>query len=194
MHAQKFARVAVENKFQHALVVATNLSARTFGITRHANFIGHQILGQFLFGGSNHAQLGHGINSIGPIFWNSNVWQTKHVARSNAALLVTGCRQSRRANHITRRVDIFNRGAVALIHFNSSALIRGKTHRLQIQTLNVALTPRAGQHHIRHNHLATFHFNGHSGLGSNRATDAGHFFIQAESHAFFAHLMHKLVH
>ena len=130
MHAQKFARVAVENKFQHALVVATNLSARAFGIARHANFIGHQLLGEFLFGGPHHAQLGHSINSIGPIFCNSHVRQTKHVARRNAALFVTGGRQAWRANHIARRVDIFNRGAVALIHFNSSTLIRGKTHRL----------------------------------------------------------------
>ena len=40
MHAQKFARIAVENKFQHALIVTATLSARTFGIPRHANFIG----------------------------------------------------------------------------------------------------------------------------------------------------------
>ncbi len=64
VHAQNFARFAVEDQLQPAGGVAADLAARGFAIVGDAHFVGHVFVGQLLFVLADEGNFGNGVNAV----------------------------------------------------------------------------------------------------------------------------------
>ena len=65
VHAQQFARLAMENQLEPAGGIAANLAARGLSIVGQAHFVRRVLLGQLFFGLPDERNLGDGVNAVG---------------------------------------------------------------------------------------------------------------------------------
>ncbi len=124
MNSKETHILGVEEKFQKTLMVTDDKSSGVVGVGRATDHVRNALGAQRLLGFPRAGALGNGVDAKRQNTGDAGlVFEVKSVAHRDAALLHGSRGQRRKANNITRRVDVGDIGLVVLVHFQQTAFI-----------------------------------------------------------------------
>ncbi|MNM94455.1 hypothetical protein D3C81_1068590 [compost metagenome] len=176
----------MEQDLQHADPLVGDLRARHALEERLAHFVGHLRRGQLLLGLADRADFRKRVDAGRHVIDEAPAVVLDDIARRRTPLVVRRTGQARPADHIARRIDVGNRGAVVLVHLDLPTAVDLDADVLQAQAIGVAGAAVTPQQRIRLDLLARLQVQDHAVF---QAFDAVVFLVVTDQHVVVAQVI-----
>src|ERR1700682_3791822 len=154
VHAQQFKRFRIKQKLQQTLIVPQHLPFRQFRVARQTALIRSLAARQLFLGGAYHRYFRNGVDAIRNQIRRQPVGLAEHVTTRKPPLLHRSTSQRRKPNHISRRVNVRDRGLKIFVHRQFAALVRRQARRLDFHLVAVSMPSNRVQQRLPANFLS----------------------------------------